>query len=37
VPRVTLDGSTALSVNASQAGAASTIYNAEIVATRVSN
>jgi hypothetical protein len=34
-PRVTLDGNTVLSVNASQAGAVGSVYNAEIVATRL--
>lgn len=34
VPRITLDGSTALTINAVAAGAASTVYRAEIIATR---
>lgn len=34
LPRITLDGTQALTVNAINAGAASTVYRAEIIATR---
>jgi hypothetical protein len=37
LPRVTLDGSTALTINAVNAGAASTVYRAEIIATRTAD
>lgn len=34
-PRVTVDGTQAISINASQAGAAGSVYNAKVVATKL--
>lgn len=37
LPRITLDGATALTVNAIAAGAVNTVYRAEIIATRTAD